>query len=1048
MDTFRYGTAEQPSPRPVNRSFLAPENETVTELAKLADTGALAREQIAATAAELVRAVRRRTAVDGGLDAFMQQYDLSSKEGVLLMCIAEALLRIPDAATADRLIADKLTSAEWKEHLGVSDSLFVNASTWGLMLSGQMLKLDAAETRNPARMLGKLASRAGEPVVRAAMRQAMKIIGHQFVMGRTIGEALRAARSAAGRFRYSFDMLGEAALTQADAERYWTAYANAIRDIGAEQDPGGGIDAAPSISVKLSALHPRYEWFQRERVKRELVPRVLELAVLAREAGIAMTIDAEESQRLEISLNVFDAVFRDPSLQQYEGLGLAVQAYQRRATDVIRFIIALSEVTHRRIPVRLVKGAYWDTEIKLAQELGLESYPVFTRKAHTDVSYLACARLMLTGSHAIMPQFATHNAHTIASVLHLAGGKAFEFQRLHGMGEELYDEIVDEDKFGKPCRVYAPVGSHEDLLPYLVRRLLENGANTSFVNRILDEDVPLEEIVADPLSISASGEYTAHPKIPDSQAMFGSVRRNSRGLNLWNGDVAREFFDDMNRARRTDYRVTPVVDAQVDCDPAKSEEVRNPANFADLVGSVAAATPEFVDAAFVSAQRAQPSWGALPAEERAAVLDRCADRLEEHRAELVALCVREAGKTVADAVAELREAIDFLRYYAAECRRLFSSAEVLPGPTGERNVLGWRARGIFVCISPWNFPLAIFVGQVAGALAAGNAVLAKPAEQTPITAFRATQLMRESGLPTGILQLLPGDGAEVGGYATSRPEVAGVAFTGSTATAAAIGRTLAERQGPIATFIAETGGLNAMFVDSSALPEQVVLDTVASAFNSAGQRCSALRILCVQEDVAPRVIELLRGRLEELVVGDPATMETDVGPVIDPEALAALRRHEKELAGYATLIGRSDLPPANPEGHYFAPCAFEIDSLDRLDREVFGPILHVLRFRGDKLGALVDALNAKGFGLTMGLHSRIDGRAAEFARRSGAGNVYINRNMIGAVVGVQPFGGSGLSGTGPKAGGPHYVSRFATEYTVSTNTAAVGGNASLLSLSD
>ena len=1047
MSTFRYGAAPQPSLDAVNRNFLATESDLVAELSQLADAGASAREQIRTTAEELVRSVRRRTAVDGGLDAFMQQYDLSSKEGVLLMCIAEALLRIPDAATADRLIADKLTSAEWKEHLGVSDSLFVNASTWGLMLSGQMLKLDSSETRNPARMLGKLASRAGEPVVRTAMRQAMKIIGHQFVMGRSIGEALRVAKSTSGRFRYSFDMLGEAALTNTDAERYWDSYADAIREIGSWSTFDGGIDAAPSISVKLSALHPRYEWFQRERVGRELVPRVLELAMLAREMDIAMTIDAEESQRLELSLEVFDAVFRSPDLAGYEGLGLAVQAYQRRAADVVRFVVKASEATGRRIPMRLVKGAYWDTEIKLAQELGLDSYPVFTRKSHTDVSYLACARLMLSSPHAILPQFASHNAHTIASILHLASGKAFEFQRLHGMGEELYDEIVDKDKFAKPCRVYAPVGSHEDLLPYLVRRLLENGANTSFVNRILDDAVPLEEIVADPIAISRDSDFSAHPKIPDPRELFGSERENSAGVNLWDGGIARDFYTDMSRSQRTDYRARPIVDGPIDVQVVDEQVVSNPADGSDIVGRLQVATPELVDAAMRSAKRAQPSWAAKPAAERAEILEQCAELFEAHQAELVALSVREAGKTVPDAIAEVREAIDFQRYYAAQCRRLFSTTQVLPGPTGERNELGWRARGVFVCISPWNFPVAIFVGQVVGALAAGNAVLAKPAEQTSITAYRATQLLHEAGIPQGALQLLPGDGAEIGGHLSALQDVAGVAFTGSTDTAAAISRTLAARQGPIATFIAETGGLNAMFVDSSALPEQVVLDAAASAFNSAGQRCSALRILCVQEDVAPRIIELLAGRLDELVVGGPAAMDTDVGPVIDEAALSALRQHESELESYATLIGRSRMPP-EVNGHFFAPCAYEIDSLDRLDREVFGPILHVLRYRGDQLASLIDALNAKGFGLTMGLHSRIDGRAAEFARRSAAGNVYVNRNMIGAVVGVQPFGGCGLSGTGPKAGGPNYVQRFATEYTLSTNTAAVGGNASLLSLSD
>ncbi|MEM7501158.1 MAG: bifunctional proline dehydrogenase/L-glutamate gamma-semialdehyde dehydrogenase PutA [Pseudomonadota bacterium] len=1029
----------------VSRRYLQDESELVAELAALADVSASVSERVQRTATDLVRSVRRRSAQEGGLDAFMQQYDLSSKEGVLLMCIAEALLRIPDAATADRLIADKLTSARWEEHLGASDSLFVNASTWGLMLSGQMLSMDAADTLNPAKLLGKLASRAGEPVVRTAMRQAMRIIGHQFVMGRTIDEALRRSRDGDNKhYRYSFDMLGEAALTSDDAARYYDAYLEAIRRIGVTAAEGADIAAVPSISVKLSALHPRYEHFQRERVMAELVPRVVELAVAARDAGIAITIDAEESQRLEVSLDVICAAFRAPVLRDYEGFGLAVQAYQRRASDVVRHLVALAEDVGRRLPVRLVKGAYWDTEIKQAQELGLSSYPVFTRKAHTDVSYLACARLMLESSRAIVAQFATHNAHTIASIMQLAGDRPFEFQRLHGMGEELYEEIVDPDKFGKPCRVYAPVGSHEDLLPYLVRRLLENGANTSFVNRILDESVPLEDIVADPIAESAESDFAPHGKIASPADLFGNSRQNARGYNLFDRSELSGLTTGMANARG-EWRATPLVDGK----RRDGEEVsiRNPANSVDVVGRCVLADTESVDRALRSARAGQREWALKPVSERAAVLEAAADLFEENTAELLALCVREAGKTLPDAIAELREAVDFLRYYASQARELFSDPVTLPGPTGERNELGWRGKGVFVCISPWNFPLAIFTGQVAATLVAGNAVLAKPAEQSPLVAHRATELLVQAGVPTAVLHLLPGDGAAVGGYAVSQPEVDGVAFTGSTETAAAINLSLAKRTGPIATFVAETGGLNAMFVDSSALPEQVVLDAVASAFNSAGQRCSALRLLCVQQDIAPRVIELLSGCMQQLVVGDPGSLETDVGPVIDEAALTMLREHEASLQSHATLIGRCDAD-GSQGGHFFPPVAYEIDSIDRLTGEVFGPVLHVLRYPANGIATLMDAVNEKGFGLTMGLHSRIDGRAQEFARRSGAGNIYINRNMIGAVVGVQPFGGRGLSGTGPKAGGPHYLTRFASEYTVSTNTAAVGGNASLLSMDD
>ncbi len=1030
----------------ISRSYLAAERELVEALAESADTGGSARAKIQETAADLVRAVRRHAAKEGGIDAFLQQYDLSSQEGVMLMCVAEALLRIPDADTADRLIADKLTSASWKQHLGVSDSLFVNASTWGLMLTGEMLRLDAATVRNPAQFLGKLASRAGEPVVRTAMRQAMRIIGHQFVMGRTIEEALsRSQKGGNDRYRFSYDMLGEAALTAADAERYFESYADAIEKIGAAADATDDIVSAPSISVKLSALHPRYVFTQHRRVMQELVPRVIELAAAAKRAGIALTIDAEEADRLELSLDVFEAVYRDRSMQGYEGLGLAVQAYQRRAIDVIRFLIELADGMGRRLPVRLVKGAYWDTEIKAAQESGLSSYPVFTRKAHTDVSYLACARLLLTAIGKLYAQFATHNAHTLASVLHFAGSRSdFEFQRLHGMGEELYEEVVDPDKYGRSCRVYAPVGSHEDLLPYLVRRLLENGANTSFVNRILDENIAVNDIVADPIELARAMDFAAHPRIPEPGDLFGQVRRNSRGYNLPDRGVTTSLLADMDRAGSTTYRAAPLVGGK-----RRSGDIvpsTNPANPEDVVGDCRWADTAAVDDAIAMASAAQRDWDATPVDERAAILERAAESFEQNAAELLALCIREAGKTLPDAIAELREAVDFLRYYAAEARRSFGVPRELPGPTGERNTLGLRGRGVFVCISPWNFPLAIFTGQVAAALAAGNAVLAKPAEQTPLVAFRAVELLLAAGIPPAVLHFLPGDGAAVGGYAVAKPEVAGVAFTGSTETASVINRTLAARDGPLPALVAETGGLNAMFVDSSALAEQVVKDALQSAFNSAGQRCSALRLLCLQDDVADRVIDLLAGHMAELVVGDPSDLGSDVGPVIDTVARRGLDAYVEALQ--ARLIARCELAASAGKGSYVAPVALEIDTLDALDREVFGPVLHVFRFAANRFAAVLDAVNGKGYGLTMGLHSRIGSRANAFIERSAAGNIYINRNMIGAVVGVQPFGGRGLSGTGPKAGGPHYLLRFATEYTVSNNIAAVGGNASLLSLDD
>ena len=1046
---FTQQSAAVPSPiANINTNYLADEQALVAALAERADPGGSARDKIRETAASLVGAVRRNKAKEGGIDAFLQQYDLSSEEGVLLMCIAEALLRIPDADTADKLIADKITSASWKDHLGESDSLFVNASTWGLMLTGQLLQFDDKWRVNPAQMLAKLASRAGEPVVRTAMRQAMRIMGHQFVMGRTIGEAMQRSKDKDNEaYRYSFDMLGEAALTADDAQRYFDAYFSAISEIGAASRGSDDVFAAPSISVKLSALHPRYEFVQADRVMAELVPRVKGLVEHARDVGIAMTIDAEEADRLELSLRVFERVYRDAGIAGYDGLGLAVQTYQRRATDVFDFLEALAGDVGRRIPVRLVKGAYWDTEIKHAQELGHDSYPVFTRKEHTDVSYLACARKALAAGELLYAQFATHNAHTLASVMHYAGSRRdYEFQRLHGMGEELYAEVIHEDKFARPCRVYAPVGSHEDLLPYLVRRLLENGANTSFVNRIIDESVDVEDIVADPIAVTREHECRPHSRIASPAKLFGNERTNSAGINLADDATLSALLRSMEDATAEPVSAAPIVSGEAMSGVASPSN--NPADVADIAGTCRLATPGHVDAAIESALTNQPAWDSLAARERAAILDAAADLYEENRSELLGLCVVEAGKTLPDAIAELREAVDFLRYYAVQARRLFGDPLELPGPTGERNVTGMRGRGVFVCISPWNFPLAIFTGQVAAALAAGNAVIAKPAEQTPIVAFRAVQLLLEAGVPAGVLHFLPGEGATIGGRAAADPRVAGVAFTGSTETARLINQALAAREGPIATFIAETGGQNAMFVDSSALPEQVVKDAVFSAFNSAGQRCSALRVLCVQEDIADRVIELLIGYMDELVVGDPSQLPTDVGPAIDAEARDMLEEHVAKIGGRARILHRCALDDATRTGTFFAPTLIEIDDIEVLEREVFGPVLHVLRFPGKALKATLDAVNATGYGLTMGLHSRIDSRGRRLTELSGAGNIYINRNMIGAVVGVQPFGGRGLSGTGPKAGGPHYVPRFGSEYTVSNNIAAVGGNASLLSMEE
>ncbi len=1032
----------------INDHYLADEEKLVRALAKAADPGDVTRQKIQETAQQLVRAVRRNTSNEGGIEAFLQQYDLSSDEGVLLMCIAEALLRIPDADTADRLIADKITSAKWKDHLGVSDSLFVNASTWGLMLTGQILSLDEIATSNPGQSLGRLVGRMGEPVVRTAMRQAMKIMGHQFVMGRTIGEALkRALKDEKLPYRYSFDMLGESALTAADAQRYLENYHEGIDSIGSgPQIDAPDVFSAPGISVKLSALHPRYEFTHEERVIAELVPSVLELAKHAKEVGIGLTIDSEEAHRLEIWLAIFERVYRNSSLNGWDGFGLAVQTYSRRGGDTMRFVEELAGDIGRRIPVRLVKGAYWDSEVKWAQEQGLASYPVFTRKSHSDVSYLACARQALAAGDKIYAQFATHNAHTLASVLHYAGARRdYEFQRLHGMGEELYAEVVDPEKHDRPCRVYAPVGNHEDLLPYLVRRLLENGSNTSFVNKIVDESIKVEDIVADPLTTAKSHDYRPHPQIPMPLDIFQPERDNSHGFNLADRNVSRKLLSDLQAAGARPVTAKPIVGGK---EMSGTEEPSlNPANTGEVVGICHLAKEEHVDAALELSEKGQISWDRMGADERARILNRAADLFESHHAELLSLCVSEAGKTIPDSIAELREAVDFFRYYAAQAQRHFGEPLLMPGPTGEKNTYGMRGRGIFVCISPWNFPLAIFTGQVAAALAAGNAVLAKPAAPTPLIAYRAVQLMHEAGVPPDVLHFIPGSGSLIGSRAVADPRVAGVVFTGSTGVAQTINQTLAHRDGLIGTLIAETGGQNAMFVDSSALPEQVVHDSIYSAFNSAGQRCSALRLLCVQEEIEPRTLDLLTGYMDELVIGDPGYLSTDVGPAIDAPSRQVLEAHVERMAKEARIVHRCSMPASTEAGTFFAPTLVEIDDISVLTEEVFGPVLHVLKFKGRDLDKTVAAVNSTGYGLTMGLHSRIDSRARGLVAASGAGNIYINRNMIGAVVGVQPFGGRGLSGTGPKAGGPHYVQRFGSEYTVSNNISAVGGNASLLTLS-
>ncbi|MCF7222121.1 bifunctional proline dehydrogenase/L-glutamate gamma-semialdehyde dehydrogenase PutA [Marilutibacter chinensis] len=1020
-----------------------------------------------ALAADLVTRVRARAEDQGAIEAFMRQYDLGSEEGVLLMCVAEALLRIPDQDTADKLIRDKLGEADWKRHMGRSESVLVNASTWGLMLTGHLVDLADETKRDVHGAFKRLIGRVGEPVIRLAVRQAMRIMGHQFVMGRTIGEALaRSRKGTNAAYRYSFDMLGEGALTTKDALRYLKAYHDAIHAIGKHVSPdvreaggdasGDKVFAAPSISVKLSALHPRYEHAKRARVMDELVPRVLELARLAKSYGIGFTIDAEEADRLELSLDVIAAAYADPSLDGWEGYGLAIQAYQKRAPEVIDFIADLARRHGRRIPVRLVKGAYWDSEVKKAQVDGHEGFPVFTRKPNTDVSYLANARRMLEAGDAIYPMFATHNAQTIAAVWQraklLGRERRFEFQKLHGMGDDLYAEVIPVDRLGVPCRVYAPVGSHEDLLPYLVRRLLENGANSSFVNRITDEEIAIDDLVQDPVQTVAAFESIPHPRIPlpvDLYRSFAaseqhSERSNSMGVNLANDDRLRALAEQVNAAAQP-WRAAPLVPGAKTSGPDIA--VTSPADRREVVGHWQAADGATVEQALANAVAAHDGWNETPAAGRAAILEHAADLLEQRMPQYIALCTKEAGKTIPDGVAEVREAVDFLRYYAQQARKLFAP-EPLPGPTGESNTLQLSGRGVFVCISPWNFPLAIFTGQVAAALAAGNSVIAKPAEQTSLIGYHAVRLLHEAGVPEAVLQFLPGDGATVGAALTKDPRVAGVAFTGSTETARAINRALAARDAAIGVLIAETGGQNALIADSSSLPEQLVKDAIGSAFTSAGQRCSAARVLFVQEDIADKVIGMLAGAMAELKVGDPGLLSTDVGPVIDEDARQILVDHAARMDREATRIAEVELDDGTAHGCFFAPRAYELKSLDQLHREVFGPVLHVIRWKASELDAVIAAINATGYGLTLGIHSRIDETVERIASKIKVGNCYVNRNQIGAVVGVQPFGGQGLSGTGPKAGGPHYLPRFTTEKTITINTTAAGGNASLLTLGD
>ena len=1014
--------------------YAADDEVLAAELLRSAALDAAQNARIDRTATSLIEAIRAGNDRLGGIEQVLAEFALSTKEGLALMVLAEALLRVPDADTADRFIEDRLGQGDFVHHETKSGALLVNASAWALGLSARVVQ--AGET--PQGIIGRLAKRLGAPAVRAATRQAMRLMGSHFVLGETIEAALDRARPLAARgVRHSYDMLGEGARTAADASRYFDSYAAAIEAIGRSAGHQR-LPERPGISVKLSALHPRFEALSRARLTSELVPRLRDLALRARAHQLNFTVDAEEADRLELSLDVVDAVLPDPGLAGWDGFGLAIQAYQKRAGAVIDHIDGSARRYDRRLMVRLVKGAYWDTEIKRAQERGLDDYPVFTRKAMTDLNYLACARQLLALRPRLYPQFATHNALTVATIAELAGAGGFEFQRLHGMGEALYARLA-LDRPDLPCRIYAPVGSHRDLLAYLVRRLLENGANTSFVALAADDAVPVSDLLRRPAEIVGAPQHARHPRLPLPRDLFQPARENSRGVEFGDRTAVQQLVA-AAAAAKSPATAEPLIGGK----PIQgaSRAAVSPIDRA-VIGSVIDATPADADAAVLAARDGFPAWSAMAAATRAAALDRAAALLQQHQPRLIALLQREGGKTLDDAVAELREAIDFCRYYAADGRRLFAAPQLMPGPTGESNTLSLRGRGVFVAISPWNFPLAIFVGQIAAALMAGNTVVAKPAEQTPLIAADAVRLLHEAGISRSALHLVPGDG-ETGAALTRHPAIGGVVFTGSFEVARAINRALAAKDGPIVPLIAETGGINAMVVDATALPEQVADDVVTSAFRSAGQRCSTLRLLCVQDDVADRMIEMIVGSARELRIGDPRDPATQIGPVIDSDAKQKLGAHIARM----TQTARVHYAGVAPDGLFVAPHVFELGNATQLTEEVFGPILHVIRYKADALDDVLADIARSGYGLTFDIHSRIEETVARAVAALGVGNVYVNRNMIGAVVGVQPFGGAGLSGTGPKAGGPHYLPRFATEQTVSVNTAASGGNAALLSETD
>lgn len=1001
-------------------------------------------EKVEQQALAAIQKIRENPEKGSYVAKLMQQFKLSSPQGLTLMAMAESLLRIPDKKTADKLIQEKLAVGDWAEALEGADSQMVKLSKHALVTSQKILS-----TETDSKLGGffkNIVAKAGAPVIRTSVKTMMGRLAQEFILGDSIENALKRAKTLESRgYRYSYDMLGEAAMTAADAQRYFQSYQEAILSL-ANASKSSDIHQSPSISVKLSALHPRYKYAQKRRVLEELVPRVVELCLLCKQHDIALTIDAEETDVLELSLDIFNEIARSSSLDGWNGLGIVIQAYQKRAPLVVDWVLSLAKETGRRINVRLVKGAYWDTEIKRAQVESFNEYPVFTYKFYTDLCYLYCARLLLENREFLYPQFATHNAYTAIAILNMAGDHlGYELQKLHGMGDHLYETLLEKQDRPMPaCRIYAPVGSFNDLLPYLVRRLLENGANTSFVHHLTDLSIPPKDLVKNPVALARAKAGESNSQFPLPHNLFGQTRQNSKGLDLSDDFELQLFYEEM--AKDATWDGHPIIDGK-DVKTGLNHEILNPADHTQIIGQSWEANEHNVTQAYDIAQAAFDSWSETPAEKRAAILNKIADLYEENKPQLMSLCVREAGKTIPDALAEVREAVDFCRYYAVMAVKDFSSPQVLHGPTGELDQISLHGRGTFTCISPWNFPLAIFTGQVTAALVAGNCVVAKPAASTTAIATYAVKLMLQAGVPSNVLHLVPGSSSTIGESLLGDPRVAGVCLTGSVETAHQINRSLARSNGPIRPLIAETGGQNAMFVDSSALTEQVIRDVLSSAFQSAGQRCSALRILLLQEDNAEHVIAMLKGAMKELKIGNPAHLSTDVGPVISKQAKQGLESHIKMLTEKATEICRVELPADCTNGTFVTPVAFELKDFSLLKEEHFGPILHVIRYKSNALDDMIAQLNGLGFGLTLGIHSRIENTYRHIFQKMRVGNTYVNRNIIGAVVGVQPFGGEGLSGTGPKAGGPRYLHRFATEKVLSIDTTAQGGNTSLMSLS-